>query len=105
MTTQTQLAMEEDCQCENNKTILPFQSNFARQLYENEVMRRRPPINTTSQQIESKQQNALAYTSPLIHNTPQQIAYNELKQALSYNETSSQASQYSPQQQTLQYSP
>ena len=33
---------EEDCQCEDNKPLLPFQSDFARQLHENDVMRRNP---------------------------------------------------------------
>ena len=52
---QTQHEKEEDCQCENNKPIPPFQSNFARQLHENEVMRRRTPVaiqNTTQSQTE-----------------------------------------------------
>ena len=30
MTTQTQPAKEEHCQCEDNKSIQPFQSDFAR---------------------------------------------------------------------------
>ena len=42
MTTQTQPAKKEDCHCEDNKPILPFHSNFARQLHEDESMRRTP---------------------------------------------------------------
>ena len=98
----TQPAKGEDCQCEDNKPLLPFQSNFARQLYESEVMRSRPPLATDNRthqqmrielneprhQIDYNQRNSLQYTSPLIHKTPQQIAYNERRptQSLTYNE-------------------
>ena len=39
---------EEDCQCEMKESSVPsFQSNFARQLHNNEVMRRRrTPVAT-----------------------------------------------------------
>ena len=81
----TQPAKEEDCQCEDNKPLLPFQSNFARQLHESEVMRSRPPLakdkrahqqmeiklNEPRHQIDYNQPNSLQYTSPLIHKTPQ----------------------------------
>ena len=80
----TQPAKEEDCQCEDNKSLQPFQSNFARQLHESEVMRRRPSLATDNRthqqmgielnepkhQIDYNQRNS----SPLIHKTPQQIA-------------------------------
>ena len=46
MTTQTQPAKEDDCQCEDNKPLPPLQSNFARQLHESELMRRRNPLTT-----------------------------------------------------------
>ena len=80
----TEPAKEEACQCEDNKSIQPFQSNFARQLRESEVMRRRPPLATDNRthqqmgielneprhQIDYNKRNSLQYTSPLIHKTP-----------------------------------
>ena len=55
---------------EANKPLLPFQSNFARQLHENEVMKRRTPVAR-----ENRIQTEIAYNQ-----RPQQqmeIAYNE----------------------------
>ena len=85
---------EEDCQCEDNKSIQPFQSNFARQLHENEVMRRTPVAreNRIQTEIASNQR-------------PQQmeIAYNEqypieyIKQQ-TISHTPQQALQHSQQQ-------
>ena len=88
----TQPAKGEDCQCEmeeTNKPLLPFQSNFARQLHENEVMqRRRPTINTTSQQIEARPQHPIQYTQQkAISHAPQQ---QQQQQAI----TSQKALQY-----------
>ena len=99
----TQPANGEDCQCEmeeTNKPLLPFQSNFARQLHENEVMRRRrPPINTTSQQIEARQQNTLQYTGPpVIEHNPE-----TLQQALPNNQTSRQMEWNQERQRDLPY--
>ena len=43
----TECKKEEDCQCEMeeiNQSLVSFQSNFARQFHESEVMRRRSPV-------------------------------------------------------------
>ena len=114
---QTQHEKEENCQCKDNKPILPFHSNFARQLHENEVMRRRTPV-ARENRIESQteiasnrrpQQMEIAYNEqyPIeyikqqtISNTPQQ-ALKHSQQALQHLQQ--QALQHS-QQQALQHS-
>ena len=64
---------------ETNKPILPYQSNFARQLHENEVMQRRNQV-ATQNRIQSQME----------------IAYNEPQQAISH--TPQQAISHTPQQ-------
>ena len=54
--TQTEPAKEEDCQCEDMKPLLPFQSNFARQLHESSK-RRNPEIRMQTR----PQQKALSH--------------------------------------------
>ena len=86
-------------------SVPSFQSNIARQLHDNEVMRRITPVATDNRmhlQMEIElneprqqnaityiQQNVLQYTGPSIHNTPQQmeIELNEPRQlnAITYN--------------------
>ena len=77
----TQHEKEEDCQCEDNKSIQPFQSNFARQLHENEVMRRNPL--TTQNRIQrgiASNQRQLQQSQPTQH--PIEYTQQQLQQAL-----------------------
>ena len=68
ITTQTQPAKEEDCQCEDNKSILPFESNFARQLQPSQPTQH--PIEYIQQQtISHTPQQQLQYTQPAISHT------------------------------------
>ena len=54
----TQPAKGDDCQCEmEESSVLPFQSNFARQLHENEVMQRRNQV-ATQNRIQSQMEIA-----------------------------------------------
>ena len=75
----TQPAKQEDCQCEDNKPLLPFQSDFARQLHESEVMRRRNPQTrmqreiAVRQPIEYIQQQQTITPKQAISHIPQQV--------------------------------
>ena len=75
----TQPAKEEDCQCEDNKSIQPFQSNFARQLHE----RRR------NQEIRMQREIAVR---------PQQQQQQQQQQAISHAPQQQQQQQHVPQQ-------
>ena len=85
MTAQTQPAKEEDCKCES--PLQPFQSDFARQLHEGEVMRRNPQTRmqreiAVRQPIEYIQQKAISH-APQQH-VPQQAISLTSQQALQY---------------------
>ena len=122
----TQSAKEKDCQCES--PIQPFQSNFARQLHENEVMRRNPqnriqreiavrqPIQQTItpkqtiSHVPQQQQNALSPTRQTQTNMEIDYQSPALQQQLEYKphealqHTQNPALEYSTQNPALEYS-
>ena len=109
--TNTQHKNVEDCQCETeeiNQPLIPFQSNFARQLHQNEVMRQ----NSTSLPLQTNnidqtpQQMEIGYDQP---SQQMEIAYNQqwLIQYIIYDRPSQQqqALNYNkiPQQMEIAY--
>ena len=84
---------EKDCQCEDNKPLLPFQSNFAIQLHENEVMRRNPLTTQNRIQRETASNQRPQYPIEYIKqqsmsHTPQQALQHSQQQALQYTRPS-----------------
>ena len=107
---------EEDCQCEDNKPLLPFQSDFARQLHESEVMRRRNPLTTQNRiqreiasnqrQLQQSQptQHPIEYTQQqTISHTPQQQQHVPQQNALQYTKPPAIEHNQQTSQQALQY--